>query len=1179
MKSVACFVLSISIFFVCLTASSFSYEFLEPDPDSLSTLSVSAGEYHLYGTEGDEFDISTAFPAFNGIFDLYVTNQIAAWDSSSIAEFILAIIDSDTSNSDDAFPLIWDYFCHKDADPTYEGIEYSLVLGGDPTYTKIRIFLYDLNDFDCNVTYPPPECRNWSFYSGYDFIVIQATDAENEIDQIIALAFTHELQHLCYMANGAPYGIPPSGYSYLWIDASEMISTAASHLFEGYEYYIEAQPYESNYPYDASIYRREWCDPNDKYVVEELWTGYLIDVYDNDNGIMSDDLVYNWIRYNNDGMGLYEISMNSLAETLADLNFSWIGGLSGDEKLRNLFQYFLVAKFCNAPTLTSDNRFGYKSNFSPVSDLHVFVDACDYFETGAQPMTPYDCPENCHGLSFSADECAYEGCPSDGDPPGDDWECPVACWNVRILPPDYTLGSGQHNVMTIVDSYYTDSDGSIDTIDVPVYGTDYIIFRADNYFQDNEYHELHFRLEGENSTPSTNKQVKMWIIGYDSTEDTLQLHPEDIVFIESSHIDPNSTTRDIVVGDFGSSVKSAVIAITYVENTATSNSHLWDAGDFFAYQYEYGVYTPDTLDIDWKGDVFVNGDVEIGDDMTLTIYPGTNITVPTNSESADEDRIEALTAGEVFIEGTATDKIKFKSDNASPSTGDWDGIRFASGVSKITISYAEFYHADTAIESDTTTYLNCCFIDSTNAEAFDIGNNASIDSSTIYLNSDHIIESGDTFSVTGNTTFYIGTEDLAEHWNDTTLVEFWNFGVLDINGDSGDKVEFKSTSASTYGGDWMGIKPADSTVTTTIRDCVISDAVYGIKSSVTVTLRNVEITNSAVTGIYLYEDENTGAEGNESTLDVCTFSYNDSTDATGMQIWNCDSTIVVDSCEVNYNGGYGMWVSNASPEITCTEAQNNGNDGLHIGKTQTAAVEPYVYRCDIQNNGDDGIYFGSCGGDVQYTRITDNETNGAYCRDSNAYFKRSKIIDNPTGIRVRYSAVTVGDASDTTNAGYCTLDNDTYNIHYNCFSPLPAVMAERCWWGESPPVDSMIVGNVDYTPFLSSEPSTWFSRAVSEDNQIPTKVMLYQNFPNPLVGGNSTQIKFSLPKAEKVSITVYDVAGRKVKTLASGVKQPGHHYIRWDGHNDKGARVATGIYFYQMKVGSKVMSKKIVLIR
>ncbi len=1172
MKSVKCFVLFISIL-VCLPTSLFSYEFIEPDPDSLATTTIAAGEYHLYGTDGDEFDISTAFPTFYGIFDLYVTNQIAAWDSSSIAEFILAIIDSDTNNSDDAFPLIWDYFCHEDADPTYEGIEYSIGLFN--TYTKIRIFLYDRDDFDCD-NYDGGECENFSFYKGSDYIVIQATDAENEIDQIIALAFTHELQHLCFMANGVV-----TGYSYRWIDASEMISTAASHLFEGYEYYIEAQPYESDYPYDASIYRREWCDPNDKYVVEELWTGYLIDVYDNDDDVMSNDLVYNWIRYNNDGMGLYEISMNSLAETLADLNFPWVGGLSGDEKLRNLFQYFLVAKFCNAPTLTSDNRFGYKSNFSPVNDLHVFVDACDYFETGAQPMTPYDCPENCHGLSFSADGCAYEGCPSDGNPPGDDWECPVACWKVRILPPDYTLGSGQHNTMTVVESYYTDSDGSTDIIDVPVYGTDYIIFRADNYYQDGDYHELHFRLEGENSTPSTNKQVKMWIIGYDSTEDTLQLHPEGIVFIESSHIDPDSTTRDIVVGDFGSSVKSAVIAITYVENTATSDSHLWDAGDFFAYQYEFGVYTPDTLDINWKGDVFVNGDVEIGDDMTLTIYPGTNITVPTDSEPADEDRIEALTAGEVFISGTASDKIKFKSDNASPGVGDWDGIRFASGVSKITISHAEIYHADTAIESDTLTYLNCCFIDSTNAEAFDFSGNAYIDSTTAYLLSDNHIDSGDTLSISGNSTFYFGTDDLHDGWNDTGSVEFWVMGHLDVYGNTSDEVEFKAVGASPSSGDWNGIKLADSCATASIRNCKISDAEYGLRTPTTVTLRNVDVSNCDPVGIYLFENEYTGVDGNETTLDKCNISYNDDTDAVGIRIWYC-TDVVMDSCDANYNYR-GIWVSDCSPDISYTDACYNDESGILLTDWYFVAGNPYVEieRGLIAENGGEGIYASSSDGYFSFIRIDDNDSYGLYITGmaSNPVVRKCKIVDHSVGIRINSGIPTLGDTliDGEEYGGQNTFDNTATNIYQNGGPLAEEIMAINNYWGTYPPDTDKIRGNITWYPALSSDPV--INLAISKNEGTITSVRLFQNYPNPLKSGNTTNIKFSLPRAEKVSIKVYDVSGRRIKTLVDGVRQPGHHYVTWNGHNEKGVAVAPGIYFYQMKFANEVYSKKIVLIR
>jgi hypothetical protein len=162
--------------------------------------------------------------------------------------------------------------------------------------------------------------------------------------------------------------------------------------------------------------------------------------------------------------------------------------------------------------------------------------------------------------------------------------------------------------------------------------------------------------------------------------------------------------------------------------------------------------------------------------------------------------------------------------------------------------------------------------------------------------------------------------------------------------------------------------------------------------------------------------------------------------------------------------------------------------------------------------------------------------------------------------------------------GYNTFDNTIFNVYQNVSGPT--IKAINNYWGcdsiDTYCIESKLRGPVTYDPPLDSDPVTYLARTVEE---AITTVKLYQNYPNPLRGGNSTNIKFSLPRAQKVTIRVYDVAGRRVKTLVDGVKQAGHHYITWDGKNDRGSRVATGIYFYQMKYSDKVLSKKIVLIR
>jgi hypothetical protein len=99
----------------------------------------------------------------------------------------------------------------------------------------------------------------------------------------------------------------------------------------------------------------------------------------------------------------------------------------------------------------------------------------------------------------------------------------------------------------------------------------------------------------------------------------------------------------------------------------------------------------------------------------------------------------------------------------------------------------------------------------------------------------------------------------------------------------------------------------------------------------------------------------------------------------------------------------------------------------------------------------------------------------------------------------------------------------------------------------------------------------------------PPMYQLSQNYPNPF--NSETVIWYYLPdvgyQPAKVEITIYNLLGKRVKSLVNGREYPGEHKIRWDGKDDSGKEVASGIYFYRFKVSGLelVKPKKMVLLR
>jgi hypothetical protein len=84
-------------------------------------------------------------------------------------------------------------------------------------------------------------------------------------------------------------------------------------------------------------------------------------------------------------------------------------------------------------------------------------------------------------------------------------------------------------------------------------------------------------------------------------------------------------------------------------------------------------------------------------------------------------------------------------------------------------------------------------------------------------------------------------------------------------------------------------------------------------------------------------------------------------------------------------------------------------------------------------------------------------------------------------------------------------------------------------------------------------------------------------FPSPSRGG--TFIGLSLPQDAEIKVAIYDVAGRRIRTVAREWRNAGRHLLRWDGRNDHGRSVAAGVYFYAVEVGGEKHTGKLVILR
>jgi flagellar hook assembly protein FlgD len=102
---------------------------------------------------------------------------------------------------------------------------------------------------------------------------------------------------------------------------------------------------------------------------------------------------------------------------------------------------------------------------------------------------------------------------------------------------------------------------------------------------------------------------------------------------------------------------------------------------------------------------------------------------------------------------------------------------------------------------------------------------------------------------------------------------------------------------------------------------------------------------------------------------------------------------------------------------------------------------------------------------------------------------------------------------------------------------------------------------------------------LSTDQQslLPEAYTLHQNYPNPF--NPTTQIRYDLPENSYVSITIYDLMGKRVKTLVNSKQDAGYRSIHWNATNEFGQPVSAGMYIYTIQAGEFRKTRKMVLLK
>jgi hypothetical protein len=99
----------------------------------------------------------------------------------------------------------------------------------------------------------------------------------------------------------------------------------------------------------------------------------------------------------------------------------------------------------------------------------------------------------------------------------------------------------------------------------------------------------------------------------------------------------------------------------------------------------------------------------------------------------------------------------------------------------------------------------------------------------------------------------------------------------------------------------------------------------------------------------------------------------------------------------------------------------------------------------------------------------------------------------------------------------------------------------------------------------------------TESIGIPNSFVLHPNYPNPF--NPETQIRFEIPYAGNVDLSIYNLLGMKVRTLYAGQKSAGVFVYKWDGKNDNNQSVSGGVYIYKLQSGQQMQMRKMILLK
>ena len=277
-----------------------------------------------------------------------------------------------------------------------------------------------------------------------------------------------------------------------------------------------------------------------------------------------------------------------------------------------------------------------------------------------------------------------------------------------------------------------------------------------------------------------------------------------------------------------------------------------------------------------------------------------------------------------------------------------------------------------------------------------------------------------------------------------------------------------------------------------------------------------------------------------------------------------EASFCMDSCSIYYlEDEYGEFLSNVTQLDSIEMLNDYINRFVDIeGDTVECVVCEAINVTSIEIS-DDCQWPVSCFADPcsvsECTSYPDAECVANYCGGCWAdYYFNGELINCDLSM----------DCVDLTGIdfGLCTMVLGIGWVNGNCET------ISGCNWI----ADSVVYTNAFFNS-MDDCIEACFSASNDEINQLPHAFNLYNNYPNPF--NPVTTFRYDILENGHVNITIYNILGRKVKTLINQTQDAGYRSVIWDATNDYGKPVSAGIYLYQIQAGEYISTKKMVLLK